>query len=103
VRLLFLQDHRETEKHFTATGMPSQRINSDKFRFCPAAFYQTLMSKVGLAAVKAAALRINLNIDSCSIVASPSARPFTQSPCSRHHSFHTISLDHAFTSVWWSD
>jgi len=39
-RLLFLQAHRETEAHFTATG-------SDSFRFKRAAFYQSLKSKVG--------------------------------------------------------
>jgi hypothetical protein len=66
-RILFQQAHRETEAHFTATGMPSQH-NSDKFCFRRAAFYQSLMSKVGLAAAKAAAWRINLNIDCCGIV-----------------------------------
>jgi hypothetical protein len=74
LRLLFLQVHRETETHFTATGMPSQH-NSDKFRFCRAAFYQNLKSKVGLAAAKAAALRINLNIDGCGVVAPPMHAP----------------------------
>jgi hypothetical protein len=33
-----------TEAHFTATGMPTQRNNSDMFRFCRAAVYQTLKS-----------------------------------------------------------
>ena len=33
LRLLFLQAHRETESHFTAAGMPSQRNQSDSFRF----------------------------------------------------------------------
>ncbi len=60
LRLLFLQAHRETEAHFTAAGMPSQRNQSESFRFKLAAFYQGLKSKVGLAAAKAAALRINL-------------------------------------------
>jgi len=60
-RLLFLHAHRETEAHFTAAGMSSQRNQSDSFRFKRAAFYQYLKSKVGLAAAKAAALRINLN------------------------------------------
>jgi hypothetical protein len=32
-RLLFLQAHRETETHFTAAGMSSQRNHSDSFRF----------------------------------------------------------------------
>jgi hypothetical protein len=60
-RLLFLQAHLETEAHFTATGMPSQRNQSDSCRYKRAAFYQSLKSKVGLAAAKAAALMVNLN------------------------------------------
>ncbi len=68
LRLLFLQAHRETETHFTA-GMSSQRNHSDSFRFKRAAFYQSLKSKVGLAAAKAAALRINLHVEGCGIAA----------------------------------
>ena len=71
----FLQAHRENEAHFTATGMPSQRNQSDSFRFKLAAFYQSLKSKVGLAAAKAAALRINLNVEGCGIVAAPVHAP----------------------------
>jgi hypothetical protein len=48
--------------HFSAAGLPSQRNQSESFRFKRAAFYQGLKSKVGLAAAKAAALRINLNV-----------------------------------------
>ena len=33
LRLLFLQVHWETEAHFTAAGMSSQRNHSDSFRF----------------------------------------------------------------------
>jgi hypothetical protein len=33
LRLLFLQAHRETEAHFTAAGLPSQRNQSESFRF----------------------------------------------------------------------
>ena len=40
LRLLFLQAHRETEAHFTAGGMSSQRNKSDSFRFKRATFYQ---------------------------------------------------------------
>jgi hypothetical protein len=54
LRLLFLQAHRETEAHFTAAGLSSQRKQSDSFRFMRAAFYQSLKSKVGLAAARAA-------------------------------------------------
>jgi hypothetical protein len=68
--LLFLQAHRETEAHFTAVGMSSQNINTEALRFKRAAFfYNGLKSKVGLAAAKAAALRVNLNVQGCSIVA----------------------------------
>jgi hypothetical protein len=76
LRLLFLQAHRETEAHFTDAGMSSQRNQSDSFRFKRATFYRSLKSKVGLAAAKAAALRINL------LSRSPSPPPpsFTQSP-----------------------
>ena len=68
LRLLFLQAHRETESHFTAAGMPSQRNQSESFRLKRAAFYQGLKSKVGLAAAKAAALRINLNVQRDDVV-----------------------------------
>jgi hypothetical protein len=51
-RLLFLQAHRKTEAHLTATGMPSQQNNKDAFRVRRAAFDQSLKSKVGLAAAK---------------------------------------------------
>jgi hypothetical protein len=75
LRLLFLQAHRETEAYFTAAGLPSQRNQSESFWFKRAAFYQGLKSKVGLAAVKAAALRINLNVQGCSIAAVPIHAP----------------------------
>ena len=68
LRLLFLQVHRETEAHFNATGMPSRHNQSDWFRFKRAAFYQLLKSKVVLAAAKAAALQMNLDVEGCGIV-----------------------------------
>jgi hypothetical protein len=98
LHLLYLQAHRETEAHVTATGMPSQRINADMFRFRRTAFYQSLKNKVGLATAKAAALRINLNIEGCGAVAPqctlPLALPFFCPSCS-----HTISLFPTFTSA----
>jgi hypothetical protein len=76
LRLLFLQAHRETTEHFIATGLPSQQHRSDNaFWFKRAAFYMGLKSKVGLVAAKASALRINLNIQGCSIVAPPLHNP----------------------------
>ena len=57
-------------------GLPSQQNRSDNaFRFKRAAFYMGLKSKVGLVAAKASALRINLNIQGCSIVAPPLHAP----------------------------
>jgi len=70
-----LQTRRETEAHFTAAGMSSQRKQSDSLRFKRAAFYQSLKSKVGLAAAKSAALRIKLNGEGCGIVAAPVHAP----------------------------
>jgi hypothetical protein len=75
LRLPFLEAHRETEAHITAAGMSLQRNQSDSFRFKRAAFYQSLKSNVGLAAAKAAALRINLNVEGCGIVAAPVHAP----------------------------
>jgi hypothetical protein len=44
--------------------MPAQQ-HCDSFRFRRPAFYNGLKSKGGLTAAKAAALKINLNIDGC--------------------------------------
>ncbi len=98
LRLLFLQAHRETEAHFTADGMSSQRNQSDSFRFKRAAFYNSLKSKVGLAAAKATALRVNLNVQGCGIVAPPmhaSSRTPLLLPLLLSHNFPTP----AFTSA----
>ena len=84
LRLLFLQANGETEAHFNATGMPSQRNQSDSFRSKRAAFCQSLKSKVGLVAAKAAALARF----------SSHALPFFSPP-----SFHTLSLSHVHWCV----
>ena len=76
LRILFLQAHRENTAHFIDTGLSSQQNRSDNaFRFKHEAFYKGLKSKVGLVAAKASALRINLNIQGCSIVAPPLHAP----------------------------
>ena len=48
--------------------MPAQQ-HCALFRFRRAVFYNGLKSKVGLAAAKTVAMRINLNIDGCGVVA----------------------------------
>jgi hypothetical protein len=66
-RLLFLQAHRETDRFFAASGVQSAHSTIDQFHFRRATFAQHLKSKVGLALAKAAALRINLNLDGAPI------------------------------------
>ncbi len=63
VRLLFLQSHRETDRFFAASGVQSEQSTSGMFHFRRTVFSSGLKSKVGLALSKAAALRINLNLD----------------------------------------
>ena len=80
--------------------MSSQTNNSEVLRFKRAAFYNGLKSKDGLAAAKAAALRINLNVQGCDIVATPMyASSRTPGPFCSPSFFHTISLSPAFTSA----
>jgi len=106
LRLLFLQAHRETTAHLPVIGMPAQQ-HCDSFRFRRAAFYNGrclpglsrsggskpllspngLKSKVGLAAAKTAAMRINLNISSTDVALSlllstPPRAPLSSSPTS---------------------
>ena len=45
--------------------MPPAQQHCDLFRYRRAAFFNGLESKVGLAAAKATAVRVNLNIDGC--------------------------------------
>jgi hypothetical protein len=61
VRLLFLQAHRQTDSFFAASGV--QLAQTNHFHYRRAAFSSQLKSKVGHILAKAAALRINLNID----------------------------------------
>ena len=63
VRLLFLQAHRETDRFFAASVVQLAEPTSGIFHFRRAAFSSQLKSKVGNILAKAAALRINLNID----------------------------------------
>ena len=64
VRLLFLQAHRETDRFLAASG---DQLAQTNFHFCRAAFSSQLKSRVGNIFAKAAALRINLNIDGAPI------------------------------------
>jgi hypothetical protein len=63
IRLLFLQAHRETDRFFTASGVQSAQFDRGYFHFLRAAFSSMLKPKCGNILVKAATLRINLNLD----------------------------------------
>ena len=63
-RLLFLQDHRETDRFLEASGVQQAQTN---FHFHRATFSSHLKSKVGNILAKAAGLRINVNIDGAPI------------------------------------
>ena len=68
IRLLFLQAHRETDRFFATSGVqPAQSTSGGLFEFRCAAFLAQFRSKVGSTLAKAAALRVNLNIDGAPI------------------------------------
>ena len=76
VRLLFLQDHRETDRFFSSSGVHLAQTNpGGQFHFRRAAFLQQLKSKVGLALDKTAVLRINLNLDGSPITSKSHTHP----------------------------
>jgi hypothetical protein len=69
VRLLFLQAHRETDRFFAASGVQSAQVTSGMFHLRRAAFSS------GLALAKAAALRININLDGAPIASKSHTHP----------------------------
>jgi hypothetical protein len=76
VRILFLQAHRETDRFFAASGVQlAQTHPGGQFTFRRAAFLSQLQSKVGLALAKAAALRININLDGAPIASKSHTHP----------------------------
>ena len=75
VRLLFLQSHRETDRFFAGSGVQPAQTQRGMFHFRHAVFAQQFKSKVGLALAKAAALRINLNIDGTPITSRTHTHP----------------------------
>jgi hypothetical protein len=100
LRLLFLQAHRETEAYFAFMGTPAQ-LDQDQFRFRRAAFYSSLKSKVGFIAAKAAALRVNMNTDSCLMASHAASRHLASSHASSlFHSFVTHTLPALIIRVW---
>ena len=76
VRLLFLQAHQETDRFFAASGVQLAQTNpSGQVHFRRAAFASILKSRVGNILAKAAALRINLNLDGAPITSKSRTHP----------------------------
>jgi hypothetical protein len=75
VRLLFLQTHRETDRFFADSGVQLAQPNRGLFHFRRAAFSAQVKAKVGSTLAKAAALRINLNIDGTPITSRTHTHP----------------------------
>ncbi len=75
VRLLFLQAHRETDRFFAASGVQLAQSDRDQFHFRRTVFAQQLKSRVDLALVKEASLRITLNLDGVPITSKSHTHP----------------------------
>ena len=75
IRLLFLQAHRETDRFFAASGVQLAQHNSGLFHFHRATYSAHLKSKCGNLLAKAAALRVNLNLDGAHITSQSHTHP----------------------------
>ena len=75
MKILFSQTHRETDLFFAASGVHLAQPNSGLFHFRRAAFFANLKSKIGNLLAKAAALRINLNLDGAHITSQSHTHP----------------------------
>ena len=75
VRLLFLQAHRETDRFFAASGVQLPQTQRVMFHFRRVTFSSQVKGKVGSTLAKAAALRINLNIDGAPITSRTHTHP----------------------------
>ena len=75
IRLLFLQAHRETDRFFATSGVQPAQSNRGTFHIKRAAFLGQLKAKIGSSLAKAAALRVNLNIDGAPITSRSYTHP----------------------------
>ena len=75
IRLLFLQSHRETDRFFSTSGVPSAQHDRGFFHFLRAAFSSILKAKCGNILAKASAFRVNLNLDGAPIASNSHTHP----------------------------
>ena len=82
IRLLFLQTHRETDRFFADSGVQSVQSDRGFFHFLCVVFSSMLKSRVSNILAKAAALRINLNLDGAPIASKSHIHPsHSQTSC----------------------
>ncbi len=75
VRLLFLQDHRETDRFFEVSGVLSTQSDRGFYHLRRAAVSVQVKSKVGLALAKVEPFRITLNLDGTPIISRTHTHP----------------------------
>ncbi len=63
IRILFLQDHRETDRFFTVSGVLSAQSDRGFFHYLRTAFSSMFKSRVRNILTKVEVLRIDLNLD----------------------------------------
>jgi hypothetical protein len=75
VRLLFLQDHRETDRFFAASGVLSTQSDCGLYHYRRTVVSAQLKSKVGLTLAKSAVSRITFNLDGTPIISRTHTHP----------------------------
>ena len=75
VRLLFLQDHRETDLFIETSGVLSAQSDRGLYHYHRVAVSVQLKNKVGLVLAKEAGLRITLNLDGAPIISRTHTHP----------------------------
>ena len=76
IRLLFLQTHRETDRFFPVSGVhPVQHTSGGLCTFKCGVFLPQFESKIVSTLAKAAAMRVNLNVDGAPITSRSHTHP----------------------------
>ena len=75
IRLLFLQDHRETDRFFAASGVQSAHFDRGFFHFHRVVFSSMIKAHVSNILAKVVDLRINLNLDGAPITSQSHTHP----------------------------
>ena len=80
IRLLFLETHRETDRFFPVSGVqPPEHTSGGIYTFKGETFLTQFKPKVSSSLAKAAAIRVNLNIDGAPITSRSHTHPLNVS------------------------